>query len=33
VRFAVQLALGTINNTIINRPGPIFMEQVHSWRT
>lgn len=27
VRFAVQLALGTINNTIINRPGPIFMEQ------
>jgi AcrR family transcriptional regulator len=28
VRFALQLALGTINNTIINRPGPIFMEQV-----
>jgi AcrR family transcriptional regulator len=27
VRFAVQLAFGTINNTIINRPGPIFMEQ------
>jgi AcrR family transcriptional regulator len=27
VRFALQLALGTINNTIINRPGPIFMEQ------
>lgn len=27
VRFAAQLALGTINNTIINRPGPIFMEQ------
>jgi AcrR family transcriptional regulator len=26
-RFALQLALGTINNTIINRPGPIFMEQ------
>jgi AcrR family transcriptional regulator len=26
VRFAVQLALGTINNTIINRPGPIFMD-------
>jgi hypothetical protein len=23
----VQLALGTINNTIINRPGPIFMDQ------
>ena len=28
VRFALQLTLGTINNTIINRPGPIFMEQV-----
>lgn len=27
VRFAVQLAFGTINNTIINRPGPIFMGQ------
>ncbi len=27
VRFAVQIALGTINNTIINRPGPIFMGQ------
>jgi AcrR family transcriptional regulator len=27
VRFATQLALGTINNTIINRPGPIFMGQ------
>ena len=27
VSFAVQLALGTINNTIINRPGPIFMDQ------
>ena len=27
VRFALQLTLGTINNTIINRPGPIFMEQ------
>ena len=27
VRFAVQLVLGTINNTIINRPGPIFMGQ------
>src|SRR5690606_21269760 len=25
VRFAVQIALGIINNTIINRPGPIFM--------
>ena len=28
VRFALQLAFGTINNTIINRPGPIFMDQV-----
>jgi AcrR family transcriptional regulator len=27
VRFAVQIALGTINNTIINRPGPVFMGQ------
>ncbi|HEX5046796.1 MAG TPA: TetR/AcrR family transcriptional regulator [Gammaproteobacteria bacterium] len=27
VRFAVQLVLGTVNNTIINRPGPIFMGQ------
>jgi hypothetical protein len=27
VRFAVQVVLGTINNTIINRPGPIFMGQ------
>ncbi|HEX6998326.1 MAG TPA: TetR/AcrR family transcriptional regulator [Gammaproteobacteria bacterium] len=27
VRFAIQVALGTINNTIINRPGPIFMGQ------
>jgi AcrR family transcriptional regulator len=27
VRFAVQLALGTINNAIINRPGPIFLDQ------
>jgi AcrR family transcriptional regulator len=27
VRFAIQMVLGTINNTIINRPGPIFMEQ------
>lgn len=27
IRFAVQLALGTINNAIINRPGPIFLEE------
>ena len=27
VRFAFQLALGTINNAILNRPGPIFIEQ------
>jgi hypothetical protein len=27
VRFAVQLALGTINNAIINRPGPMFIGQ------
>ncbi len=27
VRFAVQVTLGTINNTMINRPGPIFMGQ------
>jgi AcrR family transcriptional regulator len=27
IRFAFQLALGTINNAIINRPGPIFMGQ------
>ncbi|HEY8519189.1 MAG TPA: TetR/AcrR family transcriptional regulator [Gammaproteobacteria bacterium] len=27
VRFAIQITLGTINNTIINRPGPIFMGQ------
>jgi AcrR family transcriptional regulator len=27
VRFACQVALGTINNAIINRPGPIFMGQ------
>ena len=28
VRFSLQVALGTINNTIINRPGPVFMDQV-----
>jgi AcrR family transcriptional regulator len=28
VRFAVQVTLGTINNAIINRPGPIFIGQV-----
>ena len=27
VRFALQVALGTINNAIINRPGPILIEQ------
>ncbi len=27
VRFAVQLAFGLINNTILNRPGPFFLEQ------
>ncbi len=27
IRFAFQITLGTINNTIINRPGPIFMNQ------
>lgn len=27
VRFAVQVAFGTINNTILNRPGPFFMDQ------
>jgi AcrR family transcriptional regulator len=27
VRFAFQITLGTINNTIINQPGPIFMKQ------
>jgi AcrR family transcriptional regulator len=27
VRFAFQLTLGTINNALINRPGPIFMDQ------
>ncbi|HXS79674.1 MAG TPA: TetR/AcrR family transcriptional regulator [Gammaproteobacteria bacterium] len=26
-RFAVQLAFGLINNTILNRPGPFFLEQ------
>ncbi len=27
IRFAVQVAFGTINNTILNRPGPFFMNQ------
>jgi hypothetical protein len=27
VGFAFQLALSTINNAILNRPGPIFIEQ------
>jgi hypothetical protein len=27
LRFAIQMAFGLINNTIINRPGPIFMDQ------
>ena len=27
IRFAFQVTLGTINNTIINRPGPTFMGQ------
>lgn len=27
VRFAFQITLGTINNTIINQPGPVFMRQ------
>lgn len=27
VRFAVQITLGTVNNAIINRPGPIFIGQ------
>ena len=27
VRFAFQITLGTLNNTIINNPGPIFMNQ------
>lgn len=26
-RFAVQLAFGTINNTILNRPGPFLLDQ------
>jgi AcrR family transcriptional regulator len=26
-RFAVQMTFGTINNTILNRPGPFFMDQ------
>jgi AcrR family transcriptional regulator len=26
-RFAVQLAFGLINNTILNRPGPFFLDQ------
>lgn len=25
VRFGIQIALGTVNNAIINRPGPIFI--------
>ncbi|HEX6996884.1 MAG TPA: TetR/AcrR family transcriptional regulator [Gammaproteobacteria bacterium] len=27
VRFAFQLALGTINNAIVNEPGPVFLGQ------
>ena len=27
VRFAFQITFGTLNNTIINQPGPIFMNQ------
>jgi hypothetical protein len=27
VRFAFQIALGTINNAIINRPGPLLIGQ------
>jgi AcrR family transcriptional regulator len=27
LRFAVQLAFGLINNTILNRPGPFFLDQ------
>ena len=27
LRFAAQLTFGTINNTILNRPGPFFMDQ------
>lgn len=27
VRFAIQVAFGTINNTIMNRPGPVFLGQ------
>jgi AcrR family transcriptional regulator len=27
IRFGFQITLGTINNTIINQPGPIFMNQ------
>ena len=27
VRFAFQIVFGTLNNTILNRPGPIFMNQ------
>lgn len=27
VRFAFQITLGTINNTILNQPGPIYMGQ------
>lgn len=27
VRFAVQLAFGTINNTMLNRPGPFLLDQ------
>ncbi|MBN2419517.1 MAG: TetR/AcrR family transcriptional regulator, partial [Deltaproteobacteria bacterium] len=27
VRFAFQITFGTINNSIINRPGPVFMNQ------
>jgi AcrR family transcriptional regulator len=27
VRFAVQATFGTLNNTLLNRPGPFFMDQ------
>ena len=27
VRFAFQITFGTLNNSLINRPGPIFMDQ------
>ncbi len=27
IRFAFQVVFGTINNTIINQPGPIYMDQ------